>query len=349
MGTIKIAVLCPSEIAFRRFMPALEKFEGFEYAGIAVATAEERVCVLGAQSERVSDCEPNAIAEQKEFAQRFQDSFGGDIFKSFEALLTSDDIQAVYIPLPPALHYFWAKKAIEQGKHVLLEKPFTSAYDTTIDLLDCALEFNVAVHENYMFSFHSQIQFLLDCLDSGRLGKIRDIRIDFGFPFRGSNDFRYSKALGGGALLDCGGYTLKLASMLLGPTARIQSAHLNYEVEFEVDVFGGACLENDEGLSAQLSFGMDNDYRCSVDVWGSKASLRSGRILTAPVDFEPTMTISDNGEETVVKLPSDDSFLKSIEHFADCIKDHSTRRTNMDGIRTQARLVQDVLEAARRS
>lgn len=170
------------------------------------------------------------------------------------------------------------------------------------------------------------------------------IRADFGFPFRGHNDFRYSKTLGGGALLDCGGYTLKLAAMLLGPSARVAASQLNGGRGLEVDLYGSAMLENEEGLVAQVSFGMDNDYRCSIDLWGSEGTLLSGRILTAPAGFEPTMVIRRNGDEEVVTLPSDDSFRKSIEHFLACINDKGVREERRREIAHQARLVEDVLK-----
>ena len=336
---MKLAVLCPSEIAYRRFMPALAQVPAFEFVGLAVATAEEScVGVPGA----VPDGKDEWVAAQVQKANDFVRDYGGKVYGSYEELLADDAIEAVYIPLPPALHYPWAKRALQEGKHVLLEKPFTTSVDTTRELLDLARSQGVAVHENYMFAFHSQIDYVRQVLAENTLGDLRLIRIDFGFPFRGGNDFRYSKALGGGALLDAGGYALKLANLLLGPTARITTAQLSDGRDLEVDLFGSATLANDQGQVAQVSWGMDNDYRCNIDVWGSTGTLLSGRILTAPAGFEPTFTIRRNGAEEHVTLPADDSFRKSIEHFAACIADPAVREARMAEIEHQATLVEDV-------
>lgn len=338
---MKLAVLCPSEIAFRRFMPALQQVPEIEYVGVGVATAQER-CegVEGAQP----GLQAAAVREQGEFAARFVEEYGGAAFASYEDVLTDDGVDAVYIPLPPGLHFIWAKRALERGKHVLLEKPFTSELSLTQRLVSLSREKDLAVHENYMFAFHSQIDYVRRVLASRELGETRLVRIDFGFPFRGSNDFRYSKKLGGGALLDCGGYTIKLASLLLGSSAKVTASRLNSGRELEVDLYGSATLENDEGLVVQVSFGMDNDYRCDIDIWGSEATLHSGRILTAPNGFQPTMVLRRNGEESVVMLPADDSFKKSLEHFVACVGNDVVREQNRVGIVRQAVLVQDVAQ-----
>lgn len=337
---MKIAVLCPSEIAHRRFMPALSSVSEVEYAGVAMATPEEH-CV-GLEKSVPTEADYADAEKQRERTLMFQDEYGGKAYGSYEELIADDGVDAVYIPLPPALHFPWAKRALEAGKHVLLEKPFTTTLGDSRTLLELAESRGLAVHENYMFAFHSQIEWVRDQIAAGTFGEARMIRIDFGFPFRGARDFRYSKALGGGALLDCGGYTLKLAAMLLGPTARVVASHLNEGRGLEVDLYGSATLQNDEGLIAQVSFGMDNDYRCNIDVWGSEASLSSGRILTAPAGFEPTMTIRRNGAEENVVLPADDSFEKSIRHFAECVADAEVARLRREEILHQAELVESV-------
>lgn len=339
---MKLAVLCPSEIAYRRFMPALVQVPEFEYAGVGMATPEEHL--IGLSTTKPSEADIKDSETQRERTKLFKAEYGGITYGSYGELLADSSVEAVYIPLPPALHYPWARRALEAGKHVLLEKPFTTRAEDTKDLLGLASQHNLAVHENYMFAFHSQLEWVHKQISDGVLGNIRIIRIDFGFPFRGHNDFRYSKELGGGALLDCGGYTLKLASMLLGPSAHVTTAHLNDGRNLEVDLYGSATLENSDGLVAQVSFGMDNDYRCNIDIWGSEATLTSGRILTAPAGFEPTMFIRKNGKEEVITLPADDSFRKSIEHFAACIGNMEVREARREEIMHQARLVEDVIQ-----
>ncbi len=335
---MKIGVLCPSDIAARRFLPALAQVPEFELAAVGHAAAEDWG---GGRKASHHD-----LTHQKELAEELTRLYGGEAVEGYGALAEHPGIEAVYIPLPPALHYKWGKRALEADKHVMLEKPFTTNAANTHELLELSKERGLAVHENYMFVFHSQIDYVKETMASGELGDIRTIRIDFGFPFRGGGDFRYSAALGGGALLDCGGYPLKLASILLGPKACVTTASLCRGRDLDVDLFGCATVQDGSGLCAQISFGMDNDYRCSVNVWGSEATLKSGRILTAPAGFEPTMTVEQNGKKKQIKLSADDSFRKSIEYFAKCITDEKTRMASRTNILKQAQMVEDVRKIA---
>lgn len=327
---IKIGIICPSEIAFRRFMPALIQCEEFEYAGVAVANSDEWG---GEFSDEMRKAE---YAK----AQKFVEEYGGEIFDSYTALLTSDKIDAVYLPLPPALHYKWGMQALENSKHLFCEKPSTTSYNDTKKLIEFAESKNLAVHENYMFRFHSQIDYTLDCIKNGRVGDVRLFRISFGFPMRSSNDFRYNKALGGGALLDAGGYTLKLASILLGDSARVKSSKLNYIDGYEVDMFGSATLENKDGIVAQTAFGMDNCYKCELEIWGSKGTMFFNRILTAPAGFSPEVQYKYGNEPVqTITLDADDSFKKSINYFKTCIDDENVRKESHTSILNQAKAV----------
>lgn len=288
MKKIRLGILGTSEIAFRRFLPALKRHNEFEYIGVASRNIEK--------------------------TKPFVEAYGGQGYSSYDELLQDKNIDAVYIPLPPALHFEWGKKALQAGKHILMEKPFCVNLQQTEELIELAKERNLAVHENYMFMYHKQLAKMKEIIDTGILGKIRLYRIAFGFPMRENNDFRYNKELGGGALLDCGGYTLKLANYLLGDTTKVVYNNLVKE-DFEVDLYGSAVLQNDKGITAQLSFGMDNAYKCELEVWGSKATLKASRIFTAPDNFDVKLEFIDNNGIKNIDIGIDNQFYNSINNF----------------------------------
>ena len=320
-------------------MPALKKAATeIEFAGIGYASPEEWFEDIGVVSK-------DAVREQQERelskAQAFVDAYEGKIYAGYSKLIESNEIDAIYLPLPPALHYKWAKLALENGKHVFVEKPSTCYLREAEELITIAKEKKLALHENYMFVFHNQIKELNDIINEGsKVGKTRLYRITFGFPRRALTDFRYNKQLGGGALLDAGGYTMRCATELLGETAKVITAQVNYDPDFEVEIFGSTTMVNEEGLTAQLAFGMDNDYRCDIEVWGSKGTLTSGRILTAPVGFVPTYTLKQNQEYSQHNFSEDDAFYKSIQRFMECTTDETVRNKNYNIILKQAQLIQ---------
>lgn len=339
MNKIKIGIICPSEIAFRRFLPALQKVnDKIQFAAIGIASPEEW---FGDLTNILQEQIDEQQSRERAKAQTFIDQFGGEIVVGYGNLVSSDLIDAAYIPLPPALHYKWAKKALESGKHVFVEKPSTTSLTDTEDLINLASEKGLALHENYMFIYHSQLEEINSVVKSGEIGDVRLYRITFGFPLRQLNDFRYNKVLGGGALLDAGGYCMKYANWLLGGNAHVVTAHANNLEGFEVDMYGSATMANDKGQIAQLAFGMDNDYRCEIEIWGSRGTITSGRILTAPADFTPSYTIKKNQDIETRPLAADDAFLKSIERFIACIENKETRMEEYQLMIKQEQLVNE--------
>ena len=333
---IRIGIICPSEIAFRRFLPALQNIEEFEYVGVAIANAKE-----WAGESETSEKTNVALKKEHEKGSLFVEQYGGIIFEGYEEMLSSNQIDAVYLPLPPALHYKWAKLALQNGKHVMIEKPSTCCLNDTMELIELAEKKDLALHENYMFVYHEQLKAIQNMILQGRIGDVRLYRINFGFPRRAEGDFRYNKALGGGALLDCGGYTLKYASMLLGDSMKIVQANLNSCGKFAVDMYGSAVCVNDAGQTVQIGFGMDNQYQCSLEVWGSKGILKTGRVLTAPAGLVPKVEITCGMDTIIKELPADDTFSKSIRAMLDCIENQEIRKQEYKMIQEQAARVDE--------
>lgn len=316
MKTWKLGILGAADIAYKRFLPALKKSDRFTFAGVAARDSAK--------------CAP------------FIENYGGKCYESYEALLADPDIDCVYVPLPPALHAHWGKRVLESGKHLLLEKPFTTSAADTAALLELADEKGLAVHENYMFQYHRQLAVVEDMIARGEFGQVRMIRAAFTFPFRGANDFRYDKALGGGALLDCGGYPLLLAARLLGDSARVCWSSLHRDDPDGVDTSGSVVLQNDDGLTAHVFFGMNDTYRCDLEVWGSQSSLTAGRIFTAPAELALELQHRVGNDNRVVAVEADDQFLNSIHTFADLMEDPALRPARCRAIRHQSILVETI-------
>lgn len=333
---IRIGVLAPSEIAFRRFVPAVKKSSIVEYVGVACASAKEW---------NENSCDTEIIPVELAKAERFQDTFGGKVFRSYRAMLESTDIDAVYVPLPPGLHYRWGQEVIDSGKHLLMEKPFSDSYAHTTKLIDRAIKKNVAVHENFAFVYHKQIEEIRKLIADGVLGELRLIRTAFGFPYRGESDFRYHRSMGGGALLDCGGYPTRLAHLLLGTDSHVATAALSSAKGHDVDVFGSATLINDDNLTAQISFGMDNSYKCELEIWGSKGVLQTPRIFTPTAEMSTVIHLKTDDTHEIVIQP-DDQFLHSAEFFAECIRNSEKRRQRIDEILRQSKLMEEIRRLA---
>ena len=146
--------------------------------------------------------------------------------------------------------------------------------------------------------------------------------------------------------MDAGGYCIKLASYILGDIAEIKYAISVMDKEADVDLYGSATMSNQWGETAQLSFGMDNDYRCSIEAWGSRGSIKTTRIFTAPDNYIPILSVERNGSRKQKDLEKDDSFYNSINFFYECACSDDIREEEYYNILKQVNLIEDFQKKA---
>ena len=131
------------------------------------------------------------------------------VLDTYDALLASDEIDAVYNPLPNSHHARWTIAALEAGKPVLLEKPFTANAEEARRVAEAAERTGLVVMEAYHWRFHPQAQRAIKLVAEGAVGEVTHVEAAMVFPsMHGPNDIRYRYDLAGGALMDTGSYAL---------------------------------------------------------------------------------------------------------------------------------------------
>ena len=131
------------------------------------------------------------------------------VFDSYDALLASDEIDAIYNPLPNSHHARWTIAALEAGKPVLLEKPYTANADEARLVAEAAERTGLVVMEAYHWRFHPQAERAIELVNSGVVGEVTHVEAAMIFPsMHGPDDIRYRYDLAGGALMDTGSYAL---------------------------------------------------------------------------------------------------------------------------------------------
>lgn len=135
-----------------------------------------------------------------------------------DALIADPDIDAIYIATPHPQHAEWAIKAADAGKHVLTEKPAAISAAEVEAMFAAASRNGTFLGEAFMYRLHPMTAFILKLLDDGKIGTLRLIRSSFGFaiPVFLPHHRLFRKELGGGAILDLGGYPMSMARLLAG-------------------------------------------------------------------------------------------------------------------------------------
>jgi predicted dehydrogenase len=154
-------------------------------------------------------------------ADRFADRLGvGARHSSYEALANDPDIDVVYVATPHPMHHGNARLALEAGKPVLVEKPFTMNAEEARDLVALARERGLFLMEAMWTRFLPHVRHIRELLP--RLGDVVTVTADHGQWFAEDPAFRlFAPELGGGALLDLGIYPVSFASMVLGAPDRV--------------------------------------------------------------------------------------------------------------------------------
>ncbi|EPT00021.1 NAD-binding protein [Fomitopsis schrenkii] len=180
----------------------------------------------------------------------------------YQQLLDDPTVDVVYNPLPNGLHYEWTIKALNAGKHVLLEKPAANTSAEAQQMVNLAEKKGLVLLEAVHWSFHPAAQRVKEIIDSGELGKLKNINSDFALPklpsglFFLEDDVRFQFELGGGVTMDMGVYPLSAiryfssSNLVTVATAtaegfsrdleridRAMRAHLLLESSVEADMF----------------------------------------------------------------------------------------------------------------
>jgi predicted dehydrogenase len=138
------------------------------------------------------------------------------VLASYADVVTAPDVEAVYDPLPNALHGTWNLAAINAGKHVLSEKPFAANAEEAAEVAAAAHGRGVLVVEGFHYLYHPVTRRLHELLASGDLGELVHVETTMEIPDPGPADPRWSLALAGGATMDLGCYSLH-AQRVLAP------------------------------------------------------------------------------------------------------------------------------------
>ena len=317
MKKVRIGVLGFASIAQKAIIPAIKDLpEFFEFIGLGTRTEEKKQEIINS---------------------------GFDAFVPYEQIISKDIIDALYIPLPNAMHYQWVKVALESGLHVLVEKSLGCNLKEVEELNQLAQEKKLVLIENFQFRFHSQLDYIKDVLSRGILGEIRSIRSSFGFPpFSDSNNIRYQEKLGGGALLDAGAYPMKLAQIFLGNDIKVVSGTSMMQNNSEVDIWGGGMIKQINGNGfLQFAFGFDHFYQCNMEIWGSLGKLSTNRIFTAPPGYSPEVQIETAKGIEKIQLDSDNHYQNMLRHFWNCTQNQELCEEEYSQNYIQAKLLEE--------
>ena len=229
-----------------------------------------------------------------ENAKKFSSSYGGTPYGSYEELVEDSTIDAIFVATPHPAHKDNVILALNAGKPVLCEKPFSvNAHEAEL-MVNAARKNNVALMEAMWARFLPHYSKVREIVASGVLGKIHTIHADHGQRLADQNIPRLVEPqLAGGALLDLGIYPISFAHMILGnPSVITSSAVLT---DKGVDAQTSMIFDYENGAQAILNTTMIEQTPCRAVVAGLNGWLEIDRTFYNPASMR---VILNNGSVT---------------------------------------------------
>ncbi len=253
-------------------------------------------------------------------------------FDSYEALLKSDMIEAVYIPLPNHMHAEYIKKAADAGKHIICEKPIALNAREARDSIDYATGKGVKVMEAFMYKFHPQWQHVRELIQMQEIGSIQSVYTFFSFNNADPNNIRNKKETGGGALLDIGCYAVSCSRFLLQSEPQRVISLTRVDKQFKTDIFFSGIL--DFGTAqAQFSVGTQSFPYQRVDIHGSSGVITIDLPFNMFADVEARVVVSTSVGTREIYLGPINQYIEEFEAFAQWVhEDKSVPNTPLDAL-----------------
>jgi D-xylose 1-dehydrogenase (NADP+, D-xylono-1,5-lactone-forming) len=172
------------------------------------------------------------------------------------------------------LHVAWTLRALEAGKHVLCEKPFSRRPEDVERAFDLAESAGLVLSEGFMWRHHPQSSRLAQLVAEGAIGRLRLVRAAFSFQLaeeHGADDGRFRPELDGGSLMDVGCYCVNAIRFVAGEPERVQADQV--VGASGVDVCFTATLRLPNDVLAHFDCGFVTSFRDELEVVGNEANL----------------------------------------------------------------------------
>ncbi len=323
MGTkVRWGVLSTAKIGVEKVVPSMRKASNLEVVAIASRDGERA----------------RRAADRLHLPQAFD---------SYEALLASPDVDAIYNPLPNQLHVPWTIRALEAGKHVLCEKPIALTADEARQLADAAAGYpGLKVMEAFMYRFHPQWQTARRWVEEGEVGELRTVHSHFAYRNLDPDNIRNRPETGGGGLMDIGSYDVSLSRFLFGREPGRVVASIEMDPDFGVDRLVSALMDFGGGATATFTCATQLEPYQRAHAFGTQGRIEIETPFNAP-PIGTTRILRQRGLETrEIAFRDADQYTAQGEAFSRAVLQDTPVPTPLSDAVANMRVLDAIRESA---
>lgn len=280
---------------------------------------------------------------------------GVTCYDDLDALIADKNIEAVYCPMANEEHAEWALKAINAGKHVLIEKPMTTNLAEIDKIEAAATKAHVKVMEGFMYRFHPQHAKVAELIASGLIGDVLSCRASFSFLMAPARMYRITRnmANGGGAMWDIGPYAIHALRWCFGggdvpaePKNVLAYGKLN---EHGADVVASGILDFGNDAQGRARYGhfdvsFERGRKAEYEIIGDRGWIKCHNMWAYPTD-DPVISWEAGGKSETLVLPKANHFNLEIEHFSDCVLSNKSPLLTFADAKGNCKAIEQVIAA----
>lgn len=276
-----------------------------------------------------------------------------------DSLINDQNVEAIYCPMANEEHAEWALKAINAGKHVLIEKPMATTLKD-IEAIEAAAKKNtIKVMEGFMYRFHPQHERLQEIVESGLIGDVLSARASFSFLMKQARMYRINRSMaaGGGALWDIGPYAIHSLRWCFAqngkpmePKSVIAHARLN---EHGADVVTSGVFDFGQDVEGRARFGhfdisFERSRKSEYEIIGTKGWVKCHAAWVFQNDIPVISWATEDGKFAEECFAPSNHFTLEIEHFSDCVLNNKAPHLGFADAKANCKAIEAVLQSVAR-
>lgn len=290
-----------------------------------------------------------AKATLEKYAPCYADSVKS--YEDLDTLINDKNIEAIYCPMANEEHAEWALKAINAGKHMLIEKPMATRVQDIEAIEAAAKKNNVKVMEGFMYRFHPQHKRLQEIVDSGLIGDVLSARASYSFLMKQARMYRINRSMaaGGGAMWDIGPYAIHTLRWCFGlePKSVIAHAKLN---EHGADIVTSGVLDFEQDAEGRVRFGhfdisFERSRKSEYEIIGTKGWVKCNASWVFQNDVPVISWALEDGKYAEERFAPSNHFTLEIEHFSDCVLNNKAPHLTFADAKANCRAIEAVLQS----